>query len=135
MSSNDTECEWFAEEEIESRAGDMVVRYIEDERRRLVITLTEKEFQVAQYCGILFRHPFDDGFIYFGPWQDVEDAPGITRCLLTKNTEADLRSGTKGVYDHDEYADIQFQLESVERSLKTETEQEEGTQMERTDTP
>lgn len=120
---DETEQPDWAEREIGSRAGEMKVVYPEDERRRLVITLSEKEFQVAQYCGILFRHPFDAGFIYFGPWQDVDESPGITRCLLTKYTEADLRSGTAGAYDHDEYADIEFKLESVERSLETETEQ------------
>jgi len=112
--SEPDETPWFAEEEIDSRAGEMVLRYIEDERRRLVITISEKELQVVQYCGLLFRHPFDDGFIYFGPWQDVEETPGITRCLATKNTEADLRNGKDPVYDHDEYADIQFSLEGTE---------------------
>jgi len=117
---------WYARESLDSRAGEMEVHYIEGERRRLVITLSEKEFNVAQYCGLLFRHPFDDGFIYFGPWQDVDECPGITRCLLTKNTEPDLRSGTKGLYDHDDHADIQFKLASVEQSLQSGTDQSEG---------
>lgn len=113
-SSSDTDEPWFVEDELESRAGEMVVRYFEGERRRLVITISEKELKVVQYCGLLFRHPFDDGFIYFGPYQDVSEAEGITRCLSTKNTEPDLRSGPNPIYDHDEYADIEFRLESTE---------------------
>lgn len=101
-------------EEVDSRAGEMEVHYPRDLRRRLVITISEKELQVAQYCGLLFRHPFDDGFIYYGPWQDVEDAPGITRCLVTKNTEPDLRSGKGCIFDHDDTADIVFRLDSAE---------------------
>lgn len=123
MSNNsDAEPNIVREEEIESRAGEMTLQYIEDERRRLVIMISRRELQVVQHCGLLFRHPFDDGFIYFGPWQDVGECPGITRCLATKNTEADLTSGMNGVYDHDDHVDIEFRLASAEPEYPEEQE-------------
>ncbi|MFD1515676.1 hypothetical protein [Halomarina rubra] len=99
---------------LDSRAGQMVEEHREGGKRRLAITVTEKEFQVARYCGILFRHPYTEGFIYWGPWQDVETCPGITRCLVTKYTEADLRSGVEVLHDHDEFTDIEFKLGSYD---------------------
>lgn len=104
------------EEEHESRVGNVVVQYRKEERRRVVIEVSEKELNVAQYCGILIQHPIEDRLIYWGPWRDVEDWGGATCCIVTKNTEPDLRSGSTPVYDHDEAADIEFQLASVNAS-------------------
>lgn len=91
----------------------------------VVITVSEKELLVAQHSGLVVPHPSADRMILWAPSGSFDDLPidceHITTCLVTKNTESDLKENGRVPYrTSDPDHTIVFMLEEGDSEVSVE---------------